>query len=65
MDNMPMKRTLFALVAGVVMVLLGLGLDALGFSLPGNPYTFGIIAAMVIGLTAFLASERPKRDQEK
>lgn len=59
---MPMKRARFALVAGVVMIPLGFGLDALGFSLPGNPYTFGVITAIVIGLAALLAAGRPKRD---
>lgn len=63
-DNMPMKRARFAFVSGIVMVILGLGLDALGFSLPGDPYTFGFVTALVIGLAAFFASGLPKRNQK-
>ena len=43
------RRTWIAVLsAGVVMILIGLALDLTGVSVPGSPYTLGILTGIVV-----------------
>ena len=46
------RRTWIAVLgAGVVMILFGLALDLTGVAVPGNPYTLGLLTAVVVSAT--------------